>query len=203
MGKDPRPRPGNSARNSGPQDWSHRPALYGGDLPDRPSPRKVGLVPSQICRVAWGVGSHRPGLGARAAGAECSGEDLAQGSRVAPNHSEEDCRLRKLRSNRVRAVIADRPPHTTTACGSAPGGSGRRGSESPLAQGWLDDPPPQSRCPGGPGSVEAVATLKETLSRGPTLMVYYDILANSYVSQWASQQGADSHTLEQALAAAQ
>ena len=27
------------------------------------------------------------------------------------------------RRNRVRAAIADRSPHTTTACGSAPGGS--------------------------------------------------------------------------------
>jgi adenylate cyclase len=50
---------------------------------------------------------------------------------------------------------------------------------------------------------EAVATLKEATSRGPTLMVYYAILADSYVQQWASQQGADSQTLEQALAAAQ
>ena len=30
------------------------------------------------------------------------------------------------------------------------------GSESTLAQGWVDDPPPQSRCPYEPGFVEAV-----------------------------------------------
>ena len=30
------------------------------------------------------------------------------------------------------------------------------GSESSLAQGWVDDPPPSSRCPYGPGSIEAV-----------------------------------------------
>ena len=74
-----------------------------GDLPDRPSLREVGLVPSQVCRVAWGVGSYRPGLGARASGAERSGENLAQGSRVAPDHSEEDCCLRELRSNQPTA----------------------------------------------------------------------------------------------------
>jgi adenylate cyclase len=34
-------------------------------------------------------------------------------------------------------------------------------------------------------------------------MVFYDTLANSYVQQWACQQEADAHTLEQALAAAQ
>jgi len=50
---------------------------------------------------------------------------------------------------------------------------------------------------------EAVATLKEATSRGPTLMVCYPILANSYVQQWASQQEADAHTLEQALEAGQ
>jgi adenylate cyclase len=50
---------------------------------------------------------------------------------------------------------------------------------------------------------EAVAALKEATSQGPTLMVYYNILANSYVQQWASQQGADAHTLEHAWAAAQ
>jgi adenylate cyclase len=50
---------------------------------------------------------------------------------------------------------------------------------------------------------EAVVTLKEATSRGPTLMVYYAILADSYVQQWACQQEADAQTLEQALAAAQ
>jgi tetratricopeptide (TPR) repeat protein len=50
---------------------------------------------------------------------------------------------------------------------------------------------------------EAVATLQETLSRSPNLMVYHYYLAESYVQQWASQQEADVQTLEQALAAAQ
>jgi tetratricopeptide (TPR) repeat protein len=50
---------------------------------------------------------------------------------------------------------------------------------------------------------DAIAALKEATSRGPTLMVYYFYLAFSYVQQWASQQGADSQTLEHALAAAQ
>ena len=50
---------------------------------------------------------------------------------------------------------------------------------------------------------EAVAALKEATRRGPTLMAHYSILANSYMQQWAAQQEADSHTLEQALAAAQ
>jgi tetratricopeptide (TPR) repeat protein len=50
---------------------------------------------------------------------------------------------------------------------------------------------------------EAVTTLKEATSRGPTLMICYPILANSYVQQWASQQDADAQTLEHALAAAQ
>jgi adenylate cyclase len=50
---------------------------------------------------------------------------------------------------------------------------------------------------------EAVAALKEATSRGPNLMYAHFTLANSYVQQWASQQDADAHTLEQALAAAQ
>jgi tetratricopeptide (TPR) repeat protein len=50
---------------------------------------------------------------------------------------------------------------------------------------------------------EAVAALREAIKRSPTLMVFYDTLANSYVQQWACQQEADAHTLEQALAAAQ
>jgi tetratricopeptide (TPR) repeat protein len=50
---------------------------------------------------------------------------------------------------------------------------------------------------------EAVAALKEATSRGPNLMVYHAILANSYAQQWACQQGADVHTLEHAAAAAQ
>ncbi|HXG21463.1 MAG TPA: tetratricopeptide repeat protein [Methylomirabilota bacterium] len=50
---------------------------------------------------------------------------------------------------------------------------------------------------------EAVAALKEALSRGPTLTAYYAILATCYLQQWASQQDTDSQTLEYALAAAQ
>jgi tetratricopeptide (TPR) repeat protein len=50
---------------------------------------------------------------------------------------------------------------------------------------------------------EAVATLKETISRSPNFMTAHFILAFSYLGQWASQQNADAQTLEQALAAAQ
>ena len=50
---------------------------------------------------------------------------------------------------------------------------------------------------------EAIATLKEAISRSPNILVAHLILAVSYVQQWASQQGADAQTLEQALAAAQ
>ncbi|MBI3796262.1 MAG: tetratricopeptide repeat protein [Deltaproteobacteria bacterium] len=50
---------------------------------------------------------------------------------------------------------------------------------------------------------EAVAALKEATSRGPNLLYAHFTLANSYVQQWASQRDADTHTLEQALAAAQ
>ena len=53
------------------------------------------------------------------------------------------------------------------------------GSESTLAQDWVDDPPPQSRCPYGPGSVEAVTPPpcppcsvlhSEPLARSPELV---------------------------------
>jgi tetratricopeptide (TPR) repeat protein len=50
---------------------------------------------------------------------------------------------------------------------------------------------------------EAIAVLKETVSRGPNLLSAYPPLAFSYVQQWALQQSQSSQTLEQALAAAQ
>jgi tetratricopeptide (TPR) repeat protein len=50
---------------------------------------------------------------------------------------------------------------------------------------------------------EAVATLREFISRSPTHLGGHLTLALSYVQQWAYQQGSDSQTLEQALAAAQ
>ena len=50
---------------------------------------------------------------------------------------------------------------------------------------------------------EAVATLKELISRSPNFLAAHRILAASYVQQWASQQSPDAQTLEQALAAAQ
>jgi tetratricopeptide (TPR) repeat protein len=50
---------------------------------------------------------------------------------------------------------------------------------------------------------EAVATLKEVLSRNPNMFGAHTVLAASYVQQWASQQSADSQTLAQALTAAQ
>ena len=50
---------------------------------------------------------------------------------------------------------------------------------------------------------EAVATLKEAISRSPNHSGAHFFLAHSYVAQWASQQSADAQTLEQALAAAQ
>ncbi len=50
---------------------------------------------------------------------------------------------------------------------------------------------------------EAVATLKETISRSPNFLPAHRHLAASYVQQWACQQSADAQTLAQALAAAQ
>jgi tetratricopeptide (TPR) repeat protein len=50
---------------------------------------------------------------------------------------------------------------------------------------------------------EAVATLKEAISRSPNLLGAHLNLAVSYVQQWAFQQSPESQTLEQALAAAQ
>jgi adenylate cyclase len=52
-------------------------------------------------------------------------------------------------------------------------------------------------------SAEAVATLKEFLSRSPNHTGANSILADSYVQQWISQQRTDAQTLTQALAAAQ
>jgi tetratricopeptide (TPR) repeat protein len=50
---------------------------------------------------------------------------------------------------------------------------------------------------------EAVATLKKTINRNPNLLIAHLILAGSYVQQWASQQGPDTHTLALAMATAQ
>jgi tetratricopeptide (TPR) repeat protein len=50
---------------------------------------------------------------------------------------------------------------------------------------------------------EAVATLREFLSRSPSHPPGHHLLALNYVYQWASQQSADAQTLEQAVAAAQ
>jgi adenylate cyclase len=50
---------------------------------------------------------------------------------------------------------------------------------------------------------EAIATLKELISRSPTHLSAHVILADSYVWQWTSQQSLDAQALEQALAAAQ
>jgi hypothetical protein len=59
--------------------------------------------------------------------------------------------------NRVRAVIADRPYHTTEHAGPHSAVQAGWEASGPLAQGWDDDPPPQSRCPYEPGVVEAVS----------------------------------------------
>ena len=50
---------------------------------------------------------------------------------------------------------------------------------------------------------EAVATLKQFLTRSPDHFPGHIALADCYVQQWATQQDEDSHTLEQALAAVQ
>jgi adenylate cyclase len=50
---------------------------------------------------------------------------------------------------------------------------------------------------------EAIATLREFLSRSPSHSPGHHLLALSYVSQWASQQSADAQLLEQGLAATQ
>ncbi len=48
---------------------------------------------------------------------------------------------------------------------------------------------------------EAIATLKEHISRSPNNLAAHLFLALSSVQQWASQQSADAQTLEQVLAA--
>jgi adenylate cyclase len=50
---------------------------------------------------------------------------------------------------------------------------------------------------------EAIATLKEAVSRNPNDIGAYLNLASSYLGQWGTQQGGDEQTLTQALAAAQ
>ena len=50
---------------------------------------------------------------------------------------------------------------------------------------------------------EAIATLKEDISRSPSNLLAHPILVLSYLWQWISQQSADAQTLAQALAAAQ
>jgi tetratricopeptide (TPR) repeat protein len=50
---------------------------------------------------------------------------------------------------------------------------------------------------------EAVATMKEAISRSPNLPGAHITLAHSYMWQWISQQSPDAQTLAQALAAAQ
>jgi adenylate cyclase len=50
---------------------------------------------------------------------------------------------------------------------------------------------------------EAIATMKEASNRSPAHPGALFYLVHSYVSQWAFQQGADTHTLEEALTAAQ
>jgi adenylate cyclase len=50
---------------------------------------------------------------------------------------------------------------------------------------------------------EAVATMKEAINRSPAHPGAPFYLVHSYVSQWAFQQGADAHTLEEAVTAAQ
>ncbi len=50
---------------------------------------------------------------------------------------------------------------------------------------------------------EAVATLKEALSRSPNQLGSHYLLASSYLRQWDSQQSPDTQTLAQALATAE
>ena len=50
---------------------------------------------------------------------------------------------------------------------------------------------------------EAIATLKEAISRSPNFMSAHLILAVSYLLQWVSQQSPAAQTLEPAVAAAQ
>jgi tetratricopeptide (TPR) repeat protein len=48
---------------------------------------------------------------------------------------------------------------------------------------------------------EAIATLKELISRNPNFMPAHFMLAASYLEQWASQQSPEAQTLEPAVAA--
>jgi TolB-like protein/Tfp pilus assembly protein PilF len=50
---------------------------------------------------------------------------------------------------------------------------------------------------------EAIAALKELISRNPTFLHAYNNLAASYLDQWRAQQNSSSQALEEALAAAQ
>src|SRR5262245_23663666 len=50
---------------------------------------------------------------------------------------------------------------------------------------------------------EAIATLKEVISRSPNFLSAHFLLATSYLAQWAFQLSADPQTLAQALAEAQ
>src|SRR5258706_16484511 len=50
---------------------------------------------------------------------------------------------------------------------------------------------------------EAIATLKEAISRSPNHMPAHGLLASSYWLQWLSQQSPNGQTLEPAVAVAQ
>src|SRR5262249_13042161 len=50
---------------------------------------------------------------------------------------------------------------------------------------------------------EAIATLKEFISRNPKFLSAHFLLATGYLAQWAFQLSADPQTLAQALAATQ
>jgi adenylate cyclase len=49
---------------------------------------------------------------------------------------------------------------------------------------------------------EAIATMKDVISRSPTFLGAYPILTLAYVDQWSAQQNADAQALAQAAAAA-
>ena len=50
---------------------------------------------------------------------------------------------------------------------------------------------------------EAIATLREAISRSPDFLYAHNYLANSYLWQWVAQQSPAAQTLEPAVAAAQ
>jgi adenylate cyclase len=50
---------------------------------------------------------------------------------------------------------------------------------------------------------EAIATMKDVISRSPTFLGAYPILTLAYVDQWSAQQTSDAQALTQAAAAAQ